>query len=93
MITLKMKPRGKMKTSCDPTTLSSFHRGNYPTPARLFGIHCNLRVRFSLRGEGCNTPCYGSPNLTLITIISNLVVHDATGLINLESSLDIFYLI
>jgi hypothetical protein len=34
----------------------------------------------------CNTPCYGSPNLSLITIIKGLVMHAATGLINSESS-------
>jgi hypothetical protein len=35
---------------------------------------------------GCNTPCYVSPNLSLITIISGLVMHDVIGLINSESS-------
>jgi hypothetical protein len=34
----------------------------------------------------CNTLCYGSPNLTLTTVISGLVMRDATGLINSESS-------
>jgi hypothetical protein len=34
----------------------------------------------------CNTPCYGSPNLTLITVISSLVMHGATRIINSESS-------
>jgi hypothetical protein len=33
-----------MKTFCDPTTLNSFHRDNYPTLAHLFGIHCNLEA-------------------------------------------------
>jgi hypothetical protein len=35
----------------------------------------NLGTRFLLSEEGCNTPCYGSPNLPLITIISSLVMH------------------
>jgi hypothetical protein len=34
----------------------------------------------------CNTPCYGSPSLSLIIIISCLVMHDVTGLINSKSS-------
>jgi hypothetical protein len=34
----------------------------------------------------CNTSCYGSPNLSLITIISGLVMHDAAGLSHSESS-------
>jgi hypothetical protein len=34
---------------------------------------------------GCNTPCYSSLNLSLITIISGLVMHNTTELINLES--------
>jgi hypothetical protein len=41
---------------------------------------------FLLRGEGCNTMCYGSPNPSLITIFSGLGMHDATGLIHSESS-------
>jgi uncharacterized protein YbcC (UPF0753/DUF2309 family) len=36
--------------------------------------------------DDCNTPCYGSPNLSLITVISGLGMHDATGLIHSESS-------
>jgi hypothetical protein len=36
--------------------------------------------------ESCNTTCYGSPNLTLIIVISGLVIQDATGLINSKSS-------
>jgi hypothetical protein len=32
MITPKMRPRGNMRNSCDPTTPSFFHRGNHPTP-------------------------------------------------------------
>jgi hypothetical protein len=34
----------------------------------------------------CNTPCYGSSNLSLITVISGLVMHYAPELINSESS-------
>jgi hypothetical protein len=34
----------------------------------------------------CNTPCYGSHNLSLITVITGLVMHDTTGLFNSESS-------
>jgi hypothetical protein len=30
-----------------------------------------------------NITCYDSPNLTLITVISGLVMHDVIGLINL----------
>jgi hypothetical protein len=35
----------------------------------------NLGTRFLLRGEGYNTMCYGSPNPSLITIISGLVMN------------------
>jgi hypothetical protein len=38
MITSKTKPRGNMKTSYDPTTPSSFNRGNHPTPACLYAL-------------------------------------------------------
>jgi hypothetical protein len=35
----------------------------------------NLGARFPFKGGGgCNTPCYGSPNSSLITIISGLVM-------------------
>jgi hypothetical protein len=34
----------------------------------------------------CSTPCYDSPNLSLITIIKGLVMHYTTGLIHSESS-------
>jgi hypothetical protein len=34
----------------------------------------------------CNALCYGSPNPSQITVISVLVMHDATGLFNSESS-------
>jgi hypothetical protein len=37
-------------------------------------------------GTFCNTLCYGPPNLSLITIISGLVMQDATRLFNLVSS-------
>jgi hypothetical protein len=46
----------------------------------------NLRTRFLLRGEGCNTLCYGSPNLSLITVINRLVMPYMLLLINSESS-------
>jgi hypothetical protein len=50
------------------------------------------RTRLVTWGEQrCNTPCYGSPNLTLITVISGLVMHDTTGLINSESSQRYFW--
>jgi hypothetical protein len=39
-----------------------------------------------LRVARCNIPCYSSPNLSLITIINSLVMHDVTGLIHSESS-------
>jgi hypothetical protein len=35
----------------------------------------NLGARFILRGEGCKTPCYGSPNYPQITFIRGLIVH------------------
>jgi hypothetical protein len=35
---------------------------------------------------GCNTLCYISHNLSLITINSGLAMHDATSLIHSESS-------
>jgi hypothetical protein len=34
----------------------------------------------------CNTACYGSPNPSLITVISGLVMHYMPKLINPESS-------
>jgi hypothetical protein len=34
----------------------------------------------------CNTPCYGSPNPSIITVISGFGMHDAIGLIHSESS-------
>jgi hypothetical protein len=61
MIILKMKTRGNMKTFYDPTIPTIFRQGNqYQTssPYRYF----NLRMRFSLRGEGCNTLCYRKLN-------------------------------
>jgi hypothetical protein len=39
----------------------------------------------------CNTPCYGSPNLSLITVISGLVMHYVLELINSESSQSDFW--
>jgi hypothetical protein len=38
MTTPKTKPHGNMRSSYDPTTLSSFHRGNYPTPIRSYAF-------------------------------------------------------
>jgi hypothetical protein len=35
MITLKMRLRGNMMNSCDPTTPSFFHQGNHPTALRF----------------------------------------------------------
>jgi hypothetical protein len=86
MITSKMKPRGNTNTFYDPTTPSSFHRGNYPTLARLLASIAISGRDFFLRGEGYNTPCYDSPNISLITIISSLVMHYVLELINSESS-------
>jgi hypothetical protein len=84
MITPKMKPCGNMKTSCDPTTPSFFHRGNYPTLDHLLASIPISGQDFLLRGGGgSNTPCYGYPNRSLITIISSLVMHYAPELINL----------
>jgi hypothetical protein len=85
MITLKTKPGGNMKTSYDPTTPSSSRQGNYPTPLVFLASTTISGRDFLLRGEGYNTLCYGSPNLSLITIISGLGMHDVTGLIHLES--------
>jgi hypothetical protein len=54
-----------------------------------YRVKSELSPRLQLEDEllkKCNTPCYGSPNLSLITIISGLVMHDATGLVNSESS-------
>jgi hypothetical protein len=48
--------------------------------------HQVVSGRYRHVADRCNTLCYGSPNLSLITIISGLVMHDATGLINSESS-------
>jgi hypothetical protein len=60
-------------------------------PSVLFGSHAslsysssflvlllpfiNLRMRFLLREEGCNTPYYSSPNYSLITFIRSLIMH------------------
>jgi hypothetical protein len=55
--------------------------------------HC-LDLKLVCRGAqsvGCNTSYYSSPNQSLITIISGLVMHDATRLINLESSKRYFW--
>jgi hypothetical protein len=38
MTTLKTKPHGNMRNSYDPTTLSSLHRGNHPTPVRYYAF-------------------------------------------------------
>jgi hypothetical protein len=62
MTTPKTKPHGNMWSSCGPITSSSFHQGNHPTPHSLLCLYFNLGTRFSLRGEGCNIPCYGNPN-------------------------------
>jgi hypothetical protein len=91
MITLKMKPRGNMKTSCDPTTPSSSRQGNYATPLIFLASIAISGWDFLFRGESCNTLYYSSSNLSLITIISGLVMHDATGLINSEWSQRLFW--
>jgi hypothetical protein len=48
-----------------------FLRSNYPEflpsrypphPLSLLCIHFNFGMRFSLKGEGCNTQCYRNPN-------------------------------
>jgi hypothetical protein len=49
-------------------------------PAQTLIKHVGHQLRY------CNTPYYSSPNLTLITIISSLVMRDAAGLINSKSS-------
>jgi hypothetical protein len=92
MITPKTKPHGNMKTSCDPTTPSSSRQGNYPTPLVFLASIAISGCDFLLRGEGCNTPCYGSPNLSLITVISSLIMHDTTWLVNSESTQRLFLL-
>jgi hypothetical protein len=86
MITLKTKPHGNMKTSCDPITPSSSCQDNYPTPLDFLASIAISGQDFLLRMEGCNTLRYGSPNFSLITIVSGLVMHDATRLFNSESS-------
>jgi hypothetical protein len=48
--------------SLRPTSSTPFHHGNPPPPKLLLSLHFNLGMRFSLMGEGCNTPCYGNPN-------------------------------
>jgi hypothetical protein len=63
----KGKSHGRLRS------LSSFQLSRYSISFLLFGqciVHrflCspsyrNLRMRFLLRGEGCNTPCYGKLN-------------------------------
>jgi hypothetical protein len=39
----------------------------------------NLEMRYLLRGEGCNTPCYGFAHHLLITFISSLTTHQILG--------------
>jgi hypothetical protein len=51
MITPKKKLRGNMKTSCDPTISSSFHRGNHPTPL-AFMLSLQSQSEFSFKGVG-----------------------------------------
>jgi hypothetical protein len=36
---------------------------------------------FLFRGQGYNTPCYGSPNYLLITFIKGLIMHQVLWLI------------
>jgi hypothetical protein len=48
-------------------------------------------LQIVMMAAACNIPCYGSPNLSLITIISGLVMHDTTGLVNSESSQRHYY--
>jgi hypothetical protein len=87
MITPKMKSRRNMKTYCDPTTPSYSHQGNYPIPLIFLASIAFSGRDFLLRGGGAVAPpCYGSPNISLITIIRCFVMHDVTGLINSESS-------
>jgi hypothetical protein len=45
-----------------------------------------MKKEFGGLGPCCNTPCYGSPNLSLITVINGLVMPYALELINSESS-------
>jgi hypothetical protein len=64
---------------------SPFQLSGYPSCYTInasFIISCaskpsfhKSRQDFLLRGEGCNTPCYSSPNSSLITIISGLVMY------------------
>jgi hypothetical protein len=66
MITLKIKPRANVRSSYDPTTLTSFHQGNRPTLNCFYALHFNLGTRFSLKG-GAVTP---RVTKTLIKVIN-----------------------
>jgi hypothetical protein len=35
----------------------------------------NIEMRYIDTERQCNTPCYGSPNYTLITFIRSLIIH------------------
>jgi hypothetical protein len=54
----------------------------------LWGCRATSAVPGDGGGDGgsCNTPCYGSPNLSLIIIIKGLFMHYTLKLINSESS-------
>jgi hypothetical protein len=61
MVIQKMKPHGNVNIFYDPTFWSFFHQGNFEPHPALF-LYLNLEMRFSLRGEGCNTSCYEHSN-------------------------------
>jgi hypothetical protein len=75
----KMKPHGNMRTFYDPTTLTFFRQGNqYQTSPPLPLLQSQGEIPF--KGEGCNTSCYGSPNLCLITAIYGFIMHQVLWL-------------
>jgi hypothetical protein len=62
MITPKMKPRGNMKNSCNPTNLAFFRQGNRYQTSPAFTIASISGQDSIFKGEDHNIPCYGSPN-------------------------------
>jgi hypothetical protein len=71
MITPKMKPRGNMKNSYDPTTPSFFHQGNYPNLIHFLAFTSISGRDSFLRGRAVTPRVMAN----LIVIIKGLIVH------------------
>jgi hypothetical protein len=91
----KHRGNGKAVERAQPDSVQQRRRGcggrrqrrRFPTASRSGGDEEVDQPMLRGSGEGsCNTPCFGSLNLSLITILSGLGMHDTTWLIHLESS-------